>query len=159
MEVREEKEWENVENFNGPVMTTKQAKLLTFLVNLEPKMPGIMKQVQEFIREAMFGTGIMSYKLFQLTNLTRFLLLVTRHLGDEKTARQFIYDTLFFRNTRAHCMLTVLLDTWHELFLYPSSPNILFETVIWVIFNSGPSQSCTDMKVPEVKQKLNSWGI
>ena len=46
MEVREEKEWENVENFNGPVMTTKQAKLLTFLVNLEPKMPGIMKQVQ-----------------------------------------------------------------------------------------------------------------
>ena len=56
-------------------------------------------------------------------------------------------------------MLTVLLDTWPEIFLYPNDPNILFETVIWVIYNSGPSQSCTDMKVPEVKQKLCSFRI
>ena len=56
-------------------------------------------------------------------------------------------------------MLTVLLDTWPENFLYPNDPNILFETVIWVIYNSGPSQSCTDMKVPEVKQKLSSFRI
>ena len=56
-------------------------------------------------------------------------------------------------------MLTVLLDTWPEIFLYPNDPNILFETVIWVIYNSGPSTSCTDMKVPEVKQKLSSFRI
>ena len=79
--------------------------------------------------------------------------------GDQRAAKQFLYDTLFFRNTRAHCMLTVLLDTWPEIFLYPNDPNILFETVIWVIYNSGPSQSCTDMKVPEVKQKLSSFRI
>ena len=79
--------------------------------------------------------------------------------GDQRSAKQFLYDTLFFRNTRAHCMLTVLLDTWPEIFLYPNDPNILFETVIWVIYNSGPSQSCTDMKVPEVKQKLSSFRI
>ena len=79
--------------------------------------------------------------------------------GDQRSAKQFLYDTLFFRSTRAHCMLTVLLDTWPEIFLYPNDPNILFETVIWVIYNSGPSQSCTDMKVPEVKQKLSSFRI
>ena len=79
--------------------------------------------------------------------------------GDERSAKQFLYDTLFFRNTRAHCMLTLILDTWPEIFLYPNDPNILFETVIWVIYNSGPSQSCTDMKVPEVKQKLSSFRI
>jgi len=160
MEVREEKEWEDVENFNGPMMTTKQAKLLTLLVNLEPKMPGIMKQLQEFFREAMFGTGIMSYKLYQLSNLTRFLLLTTRHLGDEEMARDFLYDTLFFRNTRAHCMITVLLDTWPEIFLEPNDgPDILFEAIIWVILHSGPATSLTDMKVPEVKQKLKEIGI
>ena len=49
-------------------------------------------------------------------------------LGDEQTARQFLYDTLFFRNTRAHCMITVLLDTWPEIFSFPNeSPDILFE--------------------------------
>ena len=79
--------------------------------------------------------------------------------GDQRSAKHFLYDTLFFRSTRAHCMLTVLLDTWPEIFLYPNDPNILFETVIWVIYNSGPSQSCTDMKVPEVKQKLCSFRI
>merc|ERR1719510_2360568 len=103
----------------------------------------------------MFGTGIMNYKLFQLSNLTRFLLLVTRHLRDEQSARQFLYDTLFFRNTRAHCMITVLLDIWPEVFMHPNEPSdLLFETILWVIFNSGPAQSLTDMKVPEVKNKL-----
>ena len=65
----------------------EECKLSNYKNNLEDK---IMEKnfenidyllFQEFIREAMFGTGIMSYKLFQLTNLTRFLLLVTRHLG------------------------------------------------------------------------------
>ena len=31
--------------------------------------------------------------------------------GDQRSAKQFLYDTLFFRSTRAHCMLTVA--TWH----------------------------------------------
>ena len=70
-------------------------------------------------------------------------------------ARQFLYDTLFFRNTRAHCMITVLLDTWPEVFMHPNEPSdLLFETILWVIFNSGPANSLQDMKVPEVKEKL-----
>ena len=135
MEVREEKEWENVQQFNnGPPMTILQAKLLallgqahdmfsrifqiriyeffdqweicvcfqlrtigekyidsysknswkhvvsSILVSLEPKMPGILKELQAFVYESIFGNS-MSFKLFQLTSLCRFLLLITRHLG------------------------------------------------------------------------------
>ena len=50
-------------------------------------------------------------------------------------------------------MLTTVLDTWPELF-HHSKDDILFETIIWVIHNSGPAKSLAEMKVPEVKEKL-----
>ena len=81
MEIREEKEWEKVQKFNGPPMTILQVKLLALLVNLEPKMPGIMRKLQIFLRESIFANS-MGFKLFQLTNLCRFFLLITRHLGE-----------------------------------------------------------------------------
>ena len=34
------------------------------------------------------------------------------------------------------------------------SCNNIFKTIIWVILHSGPATSLTDMKVPEVKEKL-----
>lgn len=50
-------------------------------------------------------------------------------------------------------MLTVMLDTWPQIFC-GNLNDIFAETIIWVIYNSGPAQSRADMRVPEVKEKL-----
>ena len=93
--------------------------------------------------------------------------------GDEKMARMFLYDTIFFRNSRAHVMITIFIDTWPQL-LQPqkvsasSRPNLnsnncelvadpIFGAIIWMIYNAGPANSLSDLKVYEARDKLKRY--
>ena len=75
-------------------------------------------------------------------------------------ARLFLYDTIFFRNARAHIMVTIFIDSWPQL-LQPKSSGAdtgftdpIFEAVIWMIYNAGPPNSLSDLKVYEARDKL-----
>lgn len=159
--IREEKEWVALvdQGSTKPKLTWKQIKALTLLIHLEPQMPGILNEMKNLIHKFLLTSknGLQNYKLYQLANVTRFFLAVVRHQGDEERARLFIYDILFFRNTRSHVAINILLETWHELMIVNSmstNADPVFSAIIWMIFNSGPETSLTDMKVHEAKNKL-----
>ena len=62
----------------------------------------------------------------------------------------FVYNTLFFKNTRTHVVISVFFDTWPELLKKPEGDGRLeplAETIIWLIYNTGPATSMADMKV------------
>ena len=48
-------------------------------------------------------------------------------------------------------MINVFLDTWQEILLWTGNEETIIdpflETVIWMIYNTGPSTSLADMKV------------
>ena len=48
-------------------------------------------------------------------------------------------------------MINVFFDTWPEILFWTGKTDTvidpLLETVIWMIYNTGPSTSLTDMKV------------
>ena len=84
--IREEKGWEVANYFvpGGAKMTNLQAKIFTLLIHLEPKMNGVMREMADFCSILTFATsqnGLNSYKLFQLANVTRMLMILLRHLG------------------------------------------------------------------------------
>ena len=72
-------------------------------------------------------------------------------VGDERTARMFLFDVMFFRSPRSHVMINVFFDTWPEIIFWTGQGNSnidpLLETIIWMIYNTGPSTSLADMKV------------
>ena len=72
-------------------------------------------------------------------------------VGDERTARMFLFDVMFFRSPRSHVMINVFFDTWPEIMFWTGQGNSnidpLLETIIWMIYNTGPSTSLADMKV------------
>lgn len=53
-------------------------------------------------------------------------------------------------------MLTVLLDTWPQIFC-GNLDDIFAQTMMYVISNSGAVQSLVDMKILEVKEKLLTY--
>ena len=81
-------------------------------------------------------------------------------LGDETFFRTFLYDILFFQNSRCHVVINVILDTWPEILWQIPNNNSginmdpVLETAIWMIYNTGPASSLTDMKVHEARNKL-----
>lgn len=85
--IRDEKEWENIEptSVGGPKMTRLQRKLLMLLVHLEPVYDGLIAEMRFFLSEMLFGDrmyqSLAKFKLFQIANLSRFLLILNRHLG------------------------------------------------------------------------------
>ena len=94
--IREEKDWEAANYFvpGGAKMTNLQAKIFTLLVHLEPKMSGVMREMADFCSILTFATsqnGLNSYKLFQLANVTRMLIILLRHLGKIVTFSFFFF--------------------------------------------------------------------
>ena len=77
-----------------------------------------------------------------------FLIL---YAGDERTARMFLFDIMFFRNPRSHVMINVFFDTWPEILFWTGDAKTvidpLLETLIWMVYNTGPATSLADMKV------------
>ena len=122
-----------------------------------------------------------TFKISQLANLTRMFIALVRFkgkynwvinkttmfgktffetldffsifrlVGDERTARMFLFDIMYFRSPRSHVMINVFLDTWQEILLWTGNEETIIdpflETVIWMIYNTGPSTSLADMKV------------
>ena len=78
-------------------------------------------------------------------------LSVILYAGDERTARMFLFDIMFFRNPRSHVMINVFFDTWPEILFWTGNAKTvidpLLETLIWMIYNTGPATSLADMKV------------
>lgn len=167
--VRDERPWEQVQelsyNKDQPLLTFKQAKVTCLLLHLEQssnEFRGITKDLALFVRYSLLSKDRMyQFRIFQLANLARIYLALLRYHGDEDNARTFIYDVLFFKNARSHILLTVLLDTWPSILTWPGNKGCrreldpVLETVIWMIYNTGPSTSKADMKVFEVHNKLN----
>ncbi len=180
--IRDEKEWQNFYDFNlgpqeqdnrdnqytgRPLMTLKQSKVFSLLVNLDPAMPngGIIRETMAFIRYCLFTkNGMYNYRLFQLANLTRVYFCMVRYIGDEEEARVFLFDILFFKSARTHIMINILLDTWPEILQWPGFPmqktpknlnlDPLVHAIMWMIYNTGPATSMSDMKVFEARNKL-----
>ena len=63
----------------------------------------------------------------------------------------FLFDIMFFRSPRSHVMINVFFDTWPEILFWTGDTKTiidpLLETVIWMIYNTGPATSLNDMKV------------
>ena len=63
----------------------------------------------------------------------------------------FLFDIMFFRSPRSHVMINVFFDTWPEIMFWTGNAETVIdpflETVIWMIYNTGPSTSLADMKV------------
>ena len=57
-------------------------------------------------------------------------------------------------------MINVFLDTWPEILFWTGTNKTvldpLVETVIWMIYNTGPASSLNDMKVNINKDELNN---
>ena len=72
----------------------------------------------------------------------------------------FLFDTMFFRSPRSHVMINVFFDTWPEILFWTGTSKTvldpLVETVIWMIYNTGPASSLNDMKVNINKDELNN---
>ena len=76
---------------------------------------------------------------------------MTRYKGDEVAAKNFLYDVIYFPNSRSHVMLTVFFDCWPEVMFWTGSGESvldpLLETVVWCVYNGGPSIGLQDVKV------------
>ena len=81
-------------------------------------------------------------------------------VGDERTARMFLFDVMFFRSPRSHVMINVFFDAWPEIIFWTGQGNSnidpLLETIIWMIYNTGPSTSLADMKVDSNTKASNN---
>ena len=86
MAVRDEKEWENLNDTgpSHPKMTWIQGKALVFLIEMDKKMSGIIDDFRNLIHDFLLSKrdGMNQYKLNQLANVSRFLLILSRFKGN-----------------------------------------------------------------------------
>ena len=99
MEIRDEKDWENVREVANyaPLMTEKQSRVLALLIQLNEAdcnlgvnpnhNSEVIKELICFIRYSIFGKDgsglprMQSFKISQLANLTRMFMALVRFKG------------------------------------------------------------------------------
>ena len=76
---------------------------------------------------------------------------LVRYQGNEEAAKSFLFDVFYHKGNRNFVMLTVFFDVWPEIMFWTgtssSKLNPLLETIIWAIYNTGPPNSLTELKV------------
>ena len=78
-------------------------------------------------------------------------MALVRYQGNEEAAKSFLFDVFYHKGNRNFVMLTVFFDVWPEIMFWTGTSasilNPLLETVIWAIYNTGPPNSLTELKV------------
>ena len=81
-------------------------------------------------------------------------MALVRYQGNEEAAKSFLFDVFYHKGNRNFVMLTVFFDVWPEIMFWTgtssSKLNPLLETVIWAIYNTGPPNSLTELKVSNI---------
>ena len=104
-------------------------------------------------------------KIFHCIHTPRIIFHFSFFLGDDDAARQFLHDVLYFRPTRSHIMMNIVLETWPEILrkqpdMGPNGPiDPLTETIIYMIHNTGPTQGLQELKVFDCRNNLKYLGF
>ena len=147
-------------------LTPKQMKVVSLLDALEDAgvMRGFRRYVVKYLYYVLFGVGrIHNMAQFESVNLVRLYLTLLRAEGLEMAAKQFLYDMLFFKNSRNHVFICLLVEVWPMLLMWPpfakpidgqTSLEPLLETMIWVVNSTGPASNLQDLRVYEARSLL-----
>ena len=101
-------------------------------------------------------------------NIGRMFVLCSRFLDDLQGIRHCLFDLFYFKSPRNHLLLGIVMALWPDSLPAASDPlatTPLMETLVWCVFNTGPSQKAPEMKVREVQDdfvrnygyKQNLW--
>ena len=161
----QEKDYEFCER-GLPMLTNKQIKVLALLDALSRTevMADVCSFFANYIYYALFGVGrIHRMPQFSSINLVRFYLVLLRQGGLEERCRLFLFDMLFFKNSRNHIFICVLIEVWPEVLVWPHYAlhprpqcvvDPIVETVVWMINNTGPANCLRDLMVYEARNWL-----
>ena len=161
----QEKDYEICER-GLPMLTNKQIKVLALLDALSRTevMADVCAFFANYIYYALFGVGrIHRMPQFSSINLVRFYLVLLRQGGLEERCRLFLFDMLFFKNSRNHIFICVLIEVWPEILVWPHYAqhphpqcvvDPIVETVVWMINNTGPANCLRDLMVYEARNWL-----
>ena len=149
-----------------PALTNKQIKVLALLDALSKTevMADVCSSFANYLYYALFGVGrIYHMPQFSSINLVRFYIVLMRQGGLEDKCRLFLFDMLFFKNSRNHIFVRVLIEVWPEILTWPHYANLphpgnvidpIVETVVWMINNTGPANCLRDLMVFEARNLL-----
>ena len=149
-----------------PILTNKQIKVLALLDALSrtEEMADVCSFFANYLYYALFGVGrIYHMPQFSSINLVRFYIVLMRQGGLEEKCRLFLFDMLFFKNSRNHIFVSVLIEVWPDLlswphYAHPPQPadviDPIVETVVWMINNTGPANCLRDLMVFEARNLL-----
>ena len=149
-----------------PALTNKQIKVLALLDALSKTevMADVCASFANYLYYALFGVGrIYHMPQFSSINLVRFYVVLMRQGGLEEKCRLFLFDMLFFKNSRNHIFVCVLMEVWPEILCWPYHAPIphqgtviepIVETVVWMINNTGPANCLRDLMVFEARNLL-----
>ena len=150
-----------------PMLTNKQIKVLALLDALSRTevMADVCSFFANYLYYALFGVGrVYHMPQFSSINLVRFYVALLRQGGLEEKCRLFLFDMLFFKNSRNHIFVCVLIEVWPEVLTWPhyAHPPLhpktvidpIVETVVWMINNTGPANCLKDLMVFEARNLL-----
>ncbi|KAL2725240.1 putative serine/threonine-protein kinase [Vespula squamosa] len=99
----------------APLMTITQQKIVTLLVDLEIKLPTVIKWVQAGIEYKIFRLNN-APMLHQIQNLIRLYIVLTRIQKDREKARMLCCDALYCLGLHAIPVIYTVLTCWPEIF-------------------------------------------
>ena len=80
-----------------------------------------------------------------------------RYTDNVTLMKQFLFDLFYFKSPRNHILVGIVIALWPEIFPSGDSPlssSPLAETIVWCIFNTGPSQKSPEMLVQVTKDNF-----
>jgi hypothetical protein len=150
-----------------PRLTQKQIKVLVLLDALAETevMAEVCSYYANYLFYALFGVGrIYNMAQYCSVNMVRFYLTLLRQSGLEELCRLFLFDMMFFKNSRNHVFVCVLIEVWPAILTWPYRnhtplPESTFvdpivDTVVWMVNNTGPASSLKDLRVYEARNWL-----
>ncbi|XP_035727738.1 MATH and LRR domain-containing protein PFE0570w-like isoform X2 [Vespa mandarinia] len=99
----------------APLMTMTQQKIVTLLVDLEVRLPTVIKWVQAGIEYKIFRLNN-APMLHQIQNLIRLYIVLTRIQKDREKARMLCCDALYCLGLHAIPVIYTVLTCWPEIF-------------------------------------------
>ncbi|KAK2580491.1 hypothetical protein KPH14_006229 [Odynerus spinipes] len=99
----------------APLLTVAQQRIIALLVDLEVKIPTVIKLVQAGIEHKIFKLN-KTPMLHQVQNLVRLYVALTRIQKDREKARMLCCDALYCLGLYAVPVIYCVLTSWPEVF-------------------------------------------